>query len=103
MSNTFVLSHAACHDGLVAAYAAWQQFGDRAQYRFLSYHDPLPQISDGAEVYILDYWRSPDELLGLLARDCDVTVLDHHETALIDALRLIGRLNHRRDLFVQGC
>ncbi|MFQ3615868.1 MAG: hypothetical protein SNJ57_09305 [Cyanobacteriota bacterium] len=102
MSNTFVLSHAACYDGLAAAYAAWRQFGDRAQYRFLRYHDPMPQIPDGAEVYILDYWRSPAELRNLLDRGCAVTVLDHHETALIDALRMIGKLRDRQDLFVQG-
>lgn len=102
MHNTFVLSHAACHDGLAAAYAAWRRFGDRARYRFLSYHDPLPQMPDGADIYIVDYWRSPDELLGLLARGCEVVVLDHHETAMIDALRMIGKLRDRKDLFVQA-
>lgn len=102
MHNTYVLSHAACYDGLAAAYAAWRRFGDRAQYRYLTYHDPLPQIPDGSEVYILDCWRSPTELLNLMERDCCIIVLDHHETALIDALRMIDRLSHYRDLFVQG-
>ncbi len=100
--ETIIISHAGCQDGTAAAYAAWRHFGDRAQYLYLNYHDPLPSIPNGSNVYILDYWRKHDEILHLLGGGCRVTVLDHHESAMIDALRLVSRLRGRQSLVAQA-
>lgn len=100
VSPTYVLYHKHCADGSGAAYAAWKRFGNAATYIPLNYHDSLPNIPDGSTVYILDYSRSPQELLALKERGCSVTLIDHHESALIEALRLMAAVYQQPD-FVQ--
>lgn len=85
-----IISHKNCYDGMAAAWCAWQRFGDRATYHYCNYHDPLPEIAVGDAVYILDYSRSYLELLDLVDRGCTVVLLDHHETALVEMLRLMA-------------
>ncbi len=92
-----VISHKNCYDGLAAAWCAWREFGDRATYHYCNYHDPLPEIADGDEVYILDYSRDCREILSLLDRGCIVVLLDHHETALVEMLRLVTAVRDRPD------
>lgn len=96
----YILYHANCADGLGAAYAAYRRFGRDAVYCPMGYEDPLPTIPDGSIVYILDYCRSPQELLELLGRDCAATQIDHHESALIDALRLMAMVHRRPDFLL---
>lgn len=79
-SPIFVLYHAHCADGFGAATAAWMRIGDHASYLPVTYGEPLPEIPDGAEVYILDF-SYPREVLIALAERCSVLVLDHHATA----------------------
>lgn len=92
-----VISHKNCYDGMAAAWCAWRGFGDRATYHYCNYHEPLPEIDDGDEVYILDYSRDHRELLALLDRGCIVVLLDHHETALVEMLRLMTVVRDRSD------
>lgn len=88
MNPTFVLYHANCPDGFAAAWAAWMSIGDAATYLPVSYGDPLPEIPDGACVYIVDFSFPRDVLTALDAR-CWVLVIDHHATAQ-EALRGLG-------------
>jgi hypothetical protein len=77
---TFVLYHASCADGFGAAYAAWRSLGDAATYQPVQYGQPLPDLPDGATVFILDFSYSRD-VLSALARRTNLLVLDHHKTA----------------------
>lgn len=90
-----VFAHANCQDGTAAAYAAWRSFGSSARYHYLNYHDKLPLIdigSDKPDVLMVDYWRPYGEILSLLDDGVKVTILDHHESAMIDALRMLDAL-----------
>ena len=79
-AKTLVLYHAHCADGFAAAYAAWCALGDTADYRPVTHGDPLPAIPDGTRVFILDF-SYPRPVLEALAARCQLTVLDHHQTA----------------------
>lgn len=77
----YVLYHANCADGLGSKFAAWKKFGDNATYIPVNYKEPMPEIEDGSEVYILDFSYSRGELDSLNARVSKLQVLDHHKTA----------------------
>jgi hypothetical protein len=80
MIPVFVLYHANCPDGFAAAWAAWMSLGDSATYQPVSYGQPLPEIPDSSEVYMVDF-SYPRDVLEALAARCEVTVIDHHKTA----------------------
>lgn len=88
MSNIYVLYHGNCQDGLGAKRAAYYRFKDDATYIPVFYHKPMPEIPDGAEVYILDFSYPREELLRLHSRTV-LTVIDHHKTAA-EELRGLG-------------
>lgn len=77
---TTVLYHANCKDGFGAAWAAYQHFGESAKYIPVQYSEPLPEIEDGDNVFIVDFSYSRDILVPLSER-CNLTVIDHHKTA----------------------
>lgn len=77
-----VLFHANCLDGTGAKYAAWRKFRDEAQYLPVQYGQPIPEIPDGSEVYILDFSYDRATLEALNARSKALIVLDHHKTAM---------------------
>lgn len=83
LKPTYVLYHANCYDGFGAAFAAWMTLGDYPAYIPVAYGQPMPEIVDGAVVYIVDF-SYPRSALESLAARCDVTVLDHHKTAQAD-------------------
>lgn len=80
----YVLYHASCMDGAGARYAAWKKFQDTAEYIAVNYGRPLPEMTDGSEVYILDFSYDKQTLLNLKERMSFVIVLDHHKTAKED-------------------
>ncbi len=55
-------------------------YGDSAQYLPVQYGKPLPEVPDGALVWIVDFSFPRKVLEGLAAR-CRVKVIDHHKTA----------------------
>jgi hypothetical protein len=77
----FVLYHANCADGFGAAWAAWKQLGDAANYLPVRHGNPPPEIPVGASVYILDFCYARDVIVNLHARSRRLTVIDHHRTA----------------------
>ena len=75
-----ILYHAHCADGFGAALVAWMVFGDSAHFHAVQYGEPLPEIEDGARVFIVDF-SYPRPVLDALAARMTLTVLDHHKTA----------------------
>jgi nanoRNase/pAp phosphatase (c-di-AMP/oligoRNAs hydrolase) len=76
----YILYHANCPDGFGAAWSAYHKFGSEAVYLPVRHGNPLPEMADGSEVYILDFSYDRATLSALAAR-CQVKVLDHHKTA----------------------
>lgn len=84
MRQTFVLYHSNCPDGFGAAWAAWMHFEEfrpaDVSYQAVNYDQPLPEIPDGSDVFIVDF-SYPREVLTALAERCHICVIDHHATA----------------------
>lgn len=80
--KTVVLYHGGCPDGFGGAWAAWKKFGNNATY--IPQKDrlaPPPEI-DGAEVYLIDFCFSTQEIMDeIQVRAARLVVLDHHESA----------------------
>lgn len=83
-THTVVLYHANCPDGFGAAFAAWKHFGDQADYRPVSYGQPVPADLAGTSVYIVDFSYPRDALLALKEQATDLYVFDHHKSAQAD-------------------
>ena len=82
--TTFVLYHGPhCADGFAAAWSAAMAIGrgDNVKFIPVNYGEPVPEIPDGAVVYILDFSYPREILLELAGRASRVVVLDHHRTA----------------------
>lgn len=80
-NKTYVLYHVNCTDGAGARFAAWKKFRDHATYIPVQYNEPLPDMEDGSDVYILDFSYPREVLLALNERMRLLMVLDHHDTA----------------------
>jgi len=92
-----LISHAHCFDGSATAYAFRKFFGtgDDRQYHYLSYDSRLPDLKSGDVVYMGDYSRSATELLRLVEQGVSVTLIDHHESALVEALKVMRQVRLR--------
>lgn len=77
-----VVYHGKCTDGHTAAWAAWQKFGDEAEYVPATYSPTDVFDVDGRDVYILDYCpRSLAEIEDYRARAKSLLIIDHHQTS----------------------
>jgi len=76
-----VLYHANCYDGFGAAYAAWQRFGNEANYIPAQYHQPMPDVIGVDELYLLDFSYARETMELLRERVGRMIVIDHHKTA----------------------
>lgn len=79
----YVLYHSPCLDGFGAAYAAWRHFGDNARYIPMSHGETIPELRDGADVYMVDFTFKRPQMLEI-AKNHRIVVLDHHKSALED-------------------
>lgn len=99
-----VISHAKCFDGSAAAWSVWKALDtemlSQIVYHFMSYHDTLPEIADGDEVVMVDFFQK--EALVLPERGCSLTILDHHETSMIQALQQILQNGSPDEVFPIG-
>lgn len=78
----YVLYHGpACQDGFASAFITWKKFGEKATYIPVQYGEPVPEIPDRAEVYILDFSYKREVMEGLRDRSKSLLCLDHHKTA----------------------
>ena len=75
--------HAGCPDGLGAAWAVREAWGDAADYKPCSHDDPPidPNEVDGAMLAYVDIAPSNDELIAFAEVAAQVLVLDHHVSA----------------------
>lgn len=88
--NPLVIYHSPCADGFTAAWIAWKEFGDDADYYPATYTDQpeIPDVDDRI-VYILDY-SYPAPIMRRIAERADtVIVLDHHKSAEEDLAPLL--------------
>ena len=75
-----VIYHGNCTDGFTAAWVAWTEYGDAAEYIPAQYGDEPPDVV-GHDVLILDFSYPRDVLERLHAAANTLLVLDHHKTA----------------------
>jgi uncharacterized protein len=80
-----------CPDGFAAAYIAWTIFGESAQYIPVVHQEPPPAISKGDRVYIIDFSYSR-QIIEQMKELADITILDHHKTALEELLGIAGTI-----------
>ena len=78
--KTYCLYHANCSDGLAAAWVV-KSIKKNAECIPVHYGEPLPEIEDGSEVYIVDFSYKKEILEKLNERVHYLLVLDHHKTA----------------------
>lgn len=83
--NRVVIYHDNCQDGFGAAFAFYkhgQQF-DR-EYLFVpgQYGKPLPEVVEGAIVYLADFSYKLPQMKELLEKAAAVVLLDHHKSAI---------------------
>jgi oligoribonuclease NrnB/cAMP/cGMP phosphodiesterase (DHH superfamily) len=81
-----VIYHDNCADGFGAAFAAWLQLGDAAEYRAFDYKTKVNapdwiDLVDGREVYILDFSFPLPVMELTLAYAKHLVWLDHHKSA----------------------
>jgi uncharacterized protein len=74
-----ILYHGSCPDGFGAAYAAWKKYGDNAEYVPLHRGEPVPDVIDGREVYLIDFTYTRDVMEDILKRAGSLMVMDHHQ------------------------
>jgi len=80
LSNTLVLYHAGCPDGFGSAWAFYQKYGSKAEYRPVRYGDSHPDVT-GKSVFIVDF-SYPRTILEEMRQAAEsLMVLDHHKTA----------------------
>ena len=89
----YILYHADCYDGFGAAWAYWTGRAEipRDTYIPCKYGQPMPDIPDHEQVYILDFSYPEDALRSLAKRSLSVTLLDHHKTAEKDLQGFLTR------------
>lgn len=81
-----VLYHAECADGFASSLVAvcWcRHFGHKEPVTIpMKYGDPVPAEVDGRAVYVLDFSFKQPEMEQLCSRAREITLIDHHKTAL---------------------
>lgn len=81
MSRPLIIYHAPCTDGFGAAYAAWLQFGNEADY-LPAAHGRYPDIDvTGRVVFVLDFSFPKETMLEMAKKAKVFQVIDHHKTA----------------------
>lgn len=80
--KTYVIYHAPCYDGFGAAFSAWKELGDFAEYIPMSYSTKIDpsRFEKGSLIYFVDFSAKPD-VMQELGEGRIVIVLDHHKTA----------------------
>lgn len=73
--------HADCFDGVAAAWVLLKEYPD-IRLIAADYRDPVPVDLDGAEVYIVDFSYSREQLLEMTTYCKSVVLIDHHPRAI---------------------
>jgi len=76
--DTVILYHGGCPDGFGSAYAAWEKFGDEAEYIPVRHLRPTPEGLEGRRLFFVDF-TYPREIMDTFVKTAQsVTVIDHH-------------------------
>jgi oligoribonuclease NrnB/cAMP/cGMP phosphodiesterase (DHH superfamily) len=78
-----VIYHADCTDGFGAAYAAWKQLGNRAEYFACKHGTPPPNVK-GKNVVILDFSYGNELTKKMIEEANSLLVIDHHKSAMVE-------------------
>lgn len=86
MAKPLVIYHSNCTDGFGAAFAAWLQLGDEAEYVPCNYGPQQQQVIDtydftDRDVYVLDFNFSKTDTMYIIEEAARFIWLDHHKTA----------------------
>lgn len=85
MIKPLVIYHGpSCLDGMGAAWVAWKNFGDNAEYVVGKYQEKMDVSFKDRKVYLLDFSFKRDVMIDVLREASEVIVLDHHKSALED-------------------
>ena len=78
-----IIYHADCTDGFGAAYSAWKQLGNRAEYYPSKHGSPPPNVK-GKVVAILDFSFDNETTKKMIVEAEDLIVIDHHKSAMVE-------------------
>ena len=78
-----VIYHADCTDGFGAAYSAWKQLGNRAEYYACKHGTPPPDVK-GKNVVILDFSYGNEMTKKMIEEANSLLVIDHHKSAMVE-------------------
>ena len=78
-----VIYHANCTDGFGAAYSAWKQLGNRAEYHACKHGTKPPDVK-GKNVVILDFSFNNKTTKRLIKEANNLLVIDHHKSAMVE-------------------
>ena len=78
-----VIYHADCTDGFGAAYSAWKQLGNRAEYHACKHGTTPPDIKD-KNVVILDFSFDNATTKSMIEEANSLLVIDHHKSAMVE-------------------
>lgn len=73
------LYHKNCLDGIASAWVAWKFYRGNIDLQAIQYGDPIP-VYGGRRMYVLDF-SFKAEMLMVIDSQCDLVLLDHHDTA----------------------
>jgi len=79
--KTYVLYHHPCPDGCTAAAVAKRYLPADTIFIGVNYGQPVPEIGNSSQVYILDFSYPREQLIELAKRVNLLRVIDHHQTA----------------------
>ena len=82
-SVNVVIYHADCTDGFGAAYSAWKQLGNRAEYYACKHGTPPPNVV-GKNVVILDFSYGNQITKNMIEDANNLLVIDHHKSAMVE-------------------
>ena len=94
--KTYIIYHDNCSDGFCAAWVARKAYPD-AEFLPYWYGKKIPSNLEGSRVFVLDF-SFPRQDIEVLLSKTDLTLLDHHKTALenlsgLDPSRIILDMN----------
>lgn len=92
MSKPLVIYHGNCADGFSAAWVFWHKYKDALEYFPAFYSKPPPNVQNRV-VYMVDFCYSREVMEEMLKDAIQVSVLDHHQTA-IQALETLSADNY---------
>ena len=82
-SVNVVIYHADCTDGFGAAYSAWKQLGNRAEY-FACKHGTTPPDVKGKNVVVLDFSYDKSTTKRMIKKAKNFLIIDHHKSAMVE-------------------